>query len=65
MKSLQRVGFGGQAVNTEFVTKVSRMAPEIFTGFGLTETSGNMFMRDSTQQKNHRDLLKNWEEHRV
>ena len=38
--SLRFAIYGGQAVSREFLEKMSRMAPKIGTGLGLTETAG-------------------------
>jgi acyl-CoA synthetase (AMP-forming)/AMP-acid ligase II len=40
LSSLRFAIYGGQAVSREFLEKMSRMAPRIGTGLGLTETAG-------------------------
>jgi len=40
LSTLRFAIYGGQAVSREFLEKMSRMAPQIGTGLGLTETAG-------------------------
>jgi fatty-acyl-CoA synthase len=40
LSSLKFAIYGGQAVSREFLEKMSKMAPRIGTGLGLTETAG-------------------------
>ena len=40
LSSLRFAIYGGQAVSREFLEKMSKMAPKIGTGLGLTETAG-------------------------
>ena len=40
LSSLRFAIYGGQAVSREFLEKMSKMAPQIGTGLGLTETAG-------------------------
>jgi len=40
LSTLRFAIYGGQAVSREFLEKMSRMAPRIGTGLGLTETAG-------------------------
>jgi len=40
LRSLAVVVYGGSAVDTEFLRKLSRMAPDFGTGIGMTENAG-------------------------